>query len=248
MSKEAADYAISLDKVSKEYPRRGRSKAVTALREVTIHVRRGRSIAIRGDSGSGKTTLLNILGGMDVATSGQVVVDDWDLGSMREAQLTRYRAEKVGFVFQEYNLLPELTALENVELPMEALDTPRATRAARATELLESVAMSPRADHKPGQLSGGEQQRVAIARALANNPTLILADEPTGNLDQRSRRTVIRALRTVGERFGSSVVLVTHDPSVAASCEKEYRIKEGKLRWVADHPADIPEASDSDED
>ncbi len=248
MSEDPQAYAISLDKVSKEYPAHGKNDAVTALREVTVHVRKGRSIAIRGDSGSGKSTLLNILGGLDVATSGNVVVDGWDLGAMSEAELTRYRAEAVGFVFQAYNLLPELTASENVQLPMEALDKPRPDRSARAQELLASVGMTPRARHKPGQLSGGEQQRVAIARALANDPTIILADEPTGNLDQRSRRAVIQLLRKVTVEFGTTVVVVTHDPSVAGSCEKEYRIREGKLRWLADHQPVDPSETDEDDD
>ncbi len=242
------EYAIELEKVSKEYPPHGKAGAVSALRDVTVHLRAGTSIAIRGDSGSGKTTLLNLLGGMDSASQGRVVVGGWDLGHLSEPDLCEYRATKVGFVFQTFNLLPELTALENVELPMEAVRTGRSERTARATRLLESVGMGERTRHRPGRLSGGEQQRVAIARALANDPDVILADEPTGNLDQRSRNVVLRLLQTVREKYGTTIVIVTHDPSVAASCEKEYRIKKGNLRWVADHAPVVTSSADDDEE
>ncbi len=245
---EDPKYAVSLDKVSKVYPAHGKAKAVTALREVTVHMRKGAILAIRGDSGSGKTTLLNLLGGLDVASSGSVVVDGLDLGELTEFELTQYRASRVGFVFQTFNLLPDLTALENVELPMEALGTPTAERAARAKELLQSVGMSERSRHRPARLSGGEQQRVAIARSLANGPALVLADEPTGNLDQRSRRTVLQTLHDVRKKFGTTLIIVTHDPGVAAACEKEYRIKQGKLRWIADHDAAIGEEPEDEGD
>ena len=246
---EGTEYAVALDKVSKDYPALGKVPSVTALRDVTVHVRKGASLAIRGDSGSGKTTLLNLLGGLDVPSSGTVVVDGCDLGSLSEPELTRYRATRVGFVFQTFNLMSDLTALENVELPMEALDTPRGARVARAKELLQSVGMAERARHRPARLSGGEQQRVAIARALANDPALVLADEPTGNLDQRSRRTVLQVLQRVREQFGTTLVVVTHDPNVAAACEKEYRIRQGKLRWVTDHAPTIQdEPEDAEEE
>ncbi len=245
---EASEYAIALDKVSKVYPAHGKAGPVTALRDVTVHVRKGASLAIRGDNGSGKTTLLNLLGGMDVASSGEVVVDGLDLGTLSEAELTRYRATRVGFVFQTFNLLPELTALENIELPMEALDAPSRAKSTRAKELLQSVGMSERARHRPGRLSGGEQQRVAIARSLANDPAIILADEPTGNLDQRARRTVLQVLQQVQKQFGTTLILVTHDTNIAAACEKEYRIRQGKLRWVADHQPTIREEPEDDDD
>ncbi len=246
---ERDDYLISLEKASKEYPPHGKAAAVVALKEATVHLRRGVSVAIRGDSGSGKTTLLNLLGGMDVPSGGQVIVDGADLGTLSEYELSQYRASKVGFVFQTFNLLPDLTALENVELPMETLERAPGARVERAEKLLASVGMSERARHRPARLSGGEQQRVAIARAFANDPPLILADEPTGNLDQRSRRSVLQLLQQVREKFGATIVVVTHDPTVAASCEKEFRIKKGTLKWVADHaPVAEPEPEPDDDD
>jgi putative ABC transport system ATP-binding protein len=220
---------IVLEKVYREYPAHGDASAVRALRNVSMRVRRGSRIAIKGESGSGKSTLLNLLGGLDVATDGTVVVNDQDLTRLSERDLTRYRATTVGFVFQTFNLLPTLSALENVELPMEAVDTPSAEREARARQLLEAVGMSERAEHRPGQMSGGEQQRVAIARALANNPPLILADEPTGNLDRKSRGAVMRLLAKANEQFGTTLVVVTHDPNAATYCEKIYGIRRGKM-------------------
>ena len=226
---ETVDDIIVLDKVYREYPRQGEASRVRALRNISMRVKRGARIAIKGESGSGKSTLLNLLGGLDAATDGRVEVNGRDLRALGERELTQYRATTVGFIFQTFNLLPTLTAQENVELPMEAVDTPRADRAKRATELLGAVGMAERAHHRPMRMSGGEQQRVAIARALANNPPLLLADEPTGNLDRKSRTAVMRLLAKANEQFGTTLVVVTHDPNVAGYCERIYGIRRGKM-------------------
>jgi putative ABC transport system ATP-binding protein len=242
---ENVDHIIALTNVSRKYPPRQGASSVRALRKVTFRVRRGARVAIRGESGSGKTTLLNLLGGLDRATKGRVVVDRRNLGDLSERELARYRAQKIGFVFQTFNLLPELTAVENVEFPMDALGTPRAQQRARALELLGAVGMDHRADHRPDRMSGGEQQRVAIARALANKPALILADEPTGNLDRASRRMVIALLKRINEETKTTLVIVTHDPNVANQCEKVHVIKYGRLiREYVPQPSDQVEAED----
>jgi putative ABC transport system ATP-binding protein len=220
---------VVLDKVSRVYPARGEAEEVRAVRNVSLRIRRGSRVAIRGDSGSGKSTLLNLLGGLDVASSGSVQVNGRELSRLSERQLTRYRAETVGFVFQTFNLLPTLNARENVELPMEARGVGPTERRERAVQLLQAVGMEERALHRPTRMSGGEQQRVAIARALANRPAIILADEPTGNLDRKSRRAVIRLLETVNREFGTTLIIVTHDPNTAASCEVVFRIRRGRL-------------------
>ncbi len=260
------DLAV-LTGVSKSFPAKGAAEPVRALRKVTLSIRRGGRVAIRGDSGSGKSTLLSLLGGLDVASRGEVRVDGEDLTTLGGGGLAEYRARKVGFVFQSFNLLPDLSALENVELPMENGSIPVRERRARAQELLDAVGMTDRAEHRPARLSGGEQQRVAIARALANRPVLLLADEPTGNLDKTSRRRVVRLLQKVNEEYGTTIVIVTHDPNVANACDVVHVLKRGKLTAEytpapakrraaeaaeADDDRDVPEedeeASDSDDD
>lgn len=234
---------VVLKNVSREFKSSGDASTVRALRKVNLTIARGAQVAIRGPSGSGKSTLLNILGGLDVPTSGKAMVDGKDLGSLSERQLTAYRASTIGFVFQTFNLLPTLSARENVELPMEALGTPKADRRTRSEELLASVGMSKRADHRPGKLSGGEQQRVAIARALANRPAIILADEPTGNLDRRSRNKVLDLLSQIHRDYKTTLIIVTHDPNVANRCERIHLIKYGK--FVRDYVPEVrPETED----
>jgi putative ABC transport system ATP-binding protein len=196
---------VVLREASKEYPMGGRS--VRALDGVNLELERGQFVAVVGASGSGKTTLLNVLGAMDQPTSGRVVVDGAELASLDESGLTEYRRHKVGFVFQNFNLIPNLTALENIMLPMELAGVPGAERRARSAALLQRVGMAHRARHKPAQLSGGEQQRVAIARALANDPAMILADEPTGNLDSKTGREIIELLRELARERGKTVVV-----------------------------------------
>jgi putative ABC transport system ATP-binding protein len=220
---------VVLKDVKKEFPVKGRSVPVPALRGVTMDIETGSMVAIKGPSGSGKTTLLQMIGAMDIPTTGSVVVDGEELADLREVELTDIRASTIGFVFQDFNLLPNLTALENVELPMEALNVPKADRRKRAMELLEAVGMSERVHHKPMKLSGGEQQRVAIARALANGPSIILADEPTGSVDSKTGAAIMKLLNKLRSERGTTVIVVTHSKSAAASCDYVFTIKDGVI-------------------
>jgi putative ABC transport system ATP-binding protein len=202
---------------------------VEALRDVDFTVKPGEFIAIMGPSGSGKSTLLHIIGGLESSSSGTVAVGGRRFEGLDDAELTRLRHERIGFVFQFFNLLPSLTAEENVTLP--ALIGGRRDRAvrARAAELLARVGLAERADHLPGELSGGEQQRVSIARALLLSPELVLADEPTGNLDTRSGRSVLKLLREVNRNDGQTVVMVTHDPAAAARADRVVFLRDGQI-------------------
>jgi putative ABC transport system ATP-binding protein len=220
---------VHLQDVKKEYIVKGRVVPVRALRGVTLSIADGSMIAIKGESGSGKTTLLQMIGAMDIPTSGKVIVAGQDLSNMREAELTEHRAKTIGIVFQSFYLIPNLTALENVELPMEALNVPKGERRTRAADLLESVGMKERMDYKPLKLSGGEQQRVAIARSMANNPTILLADEPTGNLDSKTGRDIIRLLGKLRKEKGTTVIIVTHSEAAAKACDFTYTIHDGVI-------------------
>jgi len=209
--------------LSKLYP----DGQVWALRDVAIEVRRGEYVAVMGPSGSGKSTLLNVLGGLDRPTEGEVYFEGQALGSMRS--LDRYRCDKVGFVFQSFHLLPVLTALENVQVPMFETARPVAERVSRARELLDLVGMGHRMRHLPKQLSVGERQRVAIARALANEPAVLLADEPTGNLDTVNAASILQVFaRLHGER-NVTIVLVTHDPGLAGRAQRTIRMQDGRI-------------------
>ncbi len=229
-----AEQIVILKDVKKEFPVKGRSVPVPALRGVTMNIEEGSMVAIKGPSGSGKTTLLQMIGAMDIPTEGSVVVDGEELADLKEVELTDIRASTIGFVFQDFNLLPNLTALENVELPMEALDVPKAERRKRALDLLETVGMSERIDHKPLKLSGGEQQRVAIARALANNPSIILADEPTGSVDSKTGAAIMILLNKLRRERGTTVIVVTHSRRAAASCDYVFTIKDGVISTEKD--------------
>ncbi|HID63993.1 MAG TPA: ATP-binding cassette domain-containing protein, partial [Anaerolineae bacterium] len=189
---------------------------VAALRGVDLDIHPGEFVTVMGPSGCGKSTFLHLVGGIDRPSDGQIVVDGQDIGRMGEEQLTRFRREKVGFIFQFYNLLPTLTALENVELPLVALGYPKAGRRKMAQATLELVGLGDRLTHKPNELSGGEQQRVAIARAIVANHRLILADEPTGDLDSAASAAVVGLMRELNEKLGLTFVVVTHDPEVGA--------------------------------
>jgi putative ABC transport system ATP-binding protein len=202
---------------------------VAALRGDAFSIERGEMVAIIGPSGSGKSTLLGLLGGLDTPTRGQVILDGTDISRLNERQLTRLRNEKIGFVFQFFNLIPTLTALENVALPIQFARRRVFHPEQRATELLSHLGLRDRLRHRPAQLSGGQQQRVAIARALANNPPLLLADEPTGNLNQETGAMVLQTLRQVRDDFGTTVVIVTHDPLVADQCDRALRLVDGRL-------------------
>ncbi len=202
---------------------------VHILRGVTFDIYQGERVGIVGPSGSGKSTLLGLIGGLDTPTAGTVEIDGIDITRLSEGKLTEVRNEKIGFVFQFFNLVPTLTALENVMLPIEFARKPKFNPRKRATDLLELLGMSDRLRHRPSQLSGGQQQRVAIARALANNPPLLLADEPTGNLDTESGKVVLKTLEDVQRETGTTVVVVTHDPTIAAAMEHVLTLVDGQI-------------------
>jgi putative ABC transport system ATP-binding protein len=202
---------------------------VRALREATLNVRAGEFLGIMGPSGSGKSTLLGLIGGLDTPTAGRVLIDGVDITHLSERALTRIRNEKIGFVFQFFNLVPTLTALENVALPVQFARQRKFDPTRRAQELLEMLQLGDRTHHRPNQLSGGEQQRVAIARALANDPPLLLCDEPTGNLDTVSGALVLDALRQVQEDLNTTIVVVTHDAKVAAQADRVVSLVDGRI-------------------
>ena len=203
---------------------------VQALRGLNMDVAAGEFIAIIGPSGSGKTTLLNILGGLDVATAGTVQVGSVHVTGMTPTQLVDYRRETVGHIFQTLNLIPTLTAVENIELPMIARGVPRGKRKERVQSLLEIVGLTDRSNHKPEELSGGEQQRIAMATALANDAPVILADEPTGELDTVNAKIVVDYLLKVNRELGKTIIMVTHDPSVARRTDRILRIEDGVIK------------------
>jgi putative ABC transport system ATP-binding protein len=201
---------------------------VPALREVTLRIERGDFVAIMGSSGSGKSTLMNVLGCLDLPSSGRYLVDGVDVREMDEDDLSDLRNRKIGFVFQSFNLVPRTSALANVELPLAYAGVDRRTRRRRAREALAAVGMARRLRHQPSELSGGQQQRVAVARALVMNPTLVLADEPTGNLDSRSTAEILRIFAQLNEQ-GRTVVLITHEPDVAAQAKRTIHLNDGRV-------------------
>jgi putative ABC transport system ATP-binding protein len=214
--------------VTKEF-RMGAVK-VSALQQVNLTVETGEMVAVVGPSGSGKSTLLGLLGGLDTPTFGQVKVDGIDITEMNEGQLADIRSAKIGFVFQTFNLIPTLTAWENVALPAQfARGAKKVKPKQRARELLVMLGLGDRLEHRPMELSGGEQQRVAIARAMVNRPALILADEPTGNLDSASGVGVLEALEQAQRETGTTLVVVTHDPTVAARAGRTVRLQDGRV-------------------
>jgi ABC-type lipoprotein export system ATPase subunit len=203
---------------------------VVGIKGVNLDIARGESIAIRGPSGSGKTTLLTILGCLDRASEGTLSIDGLEVTALPESQLSELRSHKIGFVFQSFNLMPFLNARENVELPMELTDLSKQNRRDRAKELLAIVGLQDREDHRPNKLSAGEQQRVAIARALANKPAILLADEPTGNLDSKNKLEIVRLIRRLNAEQGMTTVMVTHDSRVASMMGRVVFIKDGTVR------------------
>jgi putative ABC transport system ATP-binding protein len=221
---------IRLARVTKTYRRGG--ETLTVLDRLDLEVGRGRFYALMGPSGSGKTTLLNLVGGLDRADSGDVVVAGQDLAALDGPDLSRWRADHVGFVFQQFNLLSVLTALENVELPLLLAPLSRRERREHARHALELVGLGDRLHHRPAQLSGGQEQRVAIARAVATDPQLILADEPTGDLDRNAADQVLDILARLHEEFGKTVLIVTHDPLAAARAERIIHLDKGRLTRV----------------
>ncbi|MEW5946277.1 MAG: ABC transporter ATP-binding protein [bacterium] len=201
---------------------------VTALDGVSITVNKGDFASVMGPSGSGKTTLLNLMGCLDSPSAGKVLISGRDARALPERELDRLRLLKIGFVFQRINLIPILTALENVELPMELAGTSPRARRAKALQLLAAVGLSPRAGHRPAQLSAGEQQRAGIARALANSPDVILADEPTGNLDSKTSGEIIALLERLNRNSGQTIVLVTHNEEIGSRTDRIIRLRDGK--------------------
>ena len=216
---------IVLQEVSKTVSSGGRP--LTILHPLDLHIPRGRSIAIVGPSGSGKSTLLGLIAGLDAPTTGRIIIDGDDITALGEDALARLRGEKIGFVFQFFHLIPSLTAFENVAVPMEIRGTPNA--AARARALLEEVGLTGRAHHYPSQLSGGEQQRVALARALANDPPILLADEPTGNLDTKNGHLIMDLLRSIHQTRNTTLILVTHDQELAAMADRRISLRDGRV-------------------
>ena len=216
-----------LTNVTKDYPK-GR-ETVHALRGVNVDIPDGEWLAIQGPTGHGKSTLLQILGGLDRPTSGSVDFDGRDLARTREAQMTKVRADSIGFIFQTFNLIPTLSAQENVETALVPLGVSGASRRARAAEALNSLGLGDRLRHLPGELSGGQQQRVAIARALVKEPTVLLADEPTGNLDEDTRDEIIGLLEKLWQDNGLTMVIVTHDSSIARRAQRLGTMRNGKL-------------------
>jgi putative ABC transport system ATP-binding protein len=204
-------------------------RRISALSRVNLQIKKGEFIAIMGPSGSGKTTLLNMLGCLDKPTKGKVILDGADITKVREKNLYKIRRNKIGFIFQTFNLLPYLNAIENVELPMEGTKKSKDERRTRARDLLKLVGLSERENHRPYRLSAGEQQRVAVARALANNPSVILADEPTGNLDSKTKYEIVRLLGKLNIDQGTTIVMVTHDSHIAAQSGKMIFLSDGRL-------------------
>jgi len=202
---------------------------VEALRSINLEVGKGQFVALVGPSGSGKSTLLNLVGGLDRPTDGQLWVDGEELSASKEKALTEHRRRRVGFVFQSFNLLPRLTAVENVALPLIFVGVPERERIERAAELLAQVGLSDRLDHRPTQLSGGEQQRVAIARALVNRPAIILADEPTGNIDTATGAEIMALLRHLNREQGVTLLLVTHDHEAASFADSIIQLRDGQI-------------------
>jgi lipoprotein-releasing system ATP-binding protein len=219
---------VEAQQIVKSYVDAGR--VLTVLRDLDVSVAAGEMLAVVGASGAGKSTLLHVLGGLDRVEHGSVILDGTNLTKLPDAEVVAFRNRKVGFVFQFHHLLPEFTALENVEMPMRIARAPRGEARERATALLERVGLKERLDHRPGMLSGGEQQRVAVARALVMQPAVLLADEPTGDLDERTAESLHELLRDMHRSYGLTSIIATHNPRLAAACDRVLRLESGRLQ------------------
>jgi len=202
---------------------------IRALQGISLEIGRGEMVAVMGPSGCGKTTLLNCLSGLDEVTRGTVTLEGTDIHAMPDGKKSEYRARRAGFVFQAYNLLQILTAAENVEMPLLASRTPAAEARSRAIAMLQRLDLGNRIHHRPPELSGGQQQRVSLARALVTHPAIVWADEPTGNLDEEGSRQVTSLLRELNREFQQTMVVVTHDPTVASACDRTLRMRDGRI-------------------
>lgn len=218
---------VDIRKVTKEY-RRGEQR-ITPLKDVSLTVERGDFVSLMGASGSGKSTLLNLVAGIDRPTAGEILVDGTDITKLSRTQLANWRAAHIGYIFQLYNLIPVLTAWENVELPLLLLPLSRAEREKRVGIALEAVGLTDRADHYPRQLSGGQEQRVGIARAIVADPTVVVADEPTGDLDAETSEQILELLGRLNEELGTTLLMVTHDPKAAGVARRKLRLEKGEL-------------------
>jgi putative ABC transport system ATP-binding protein len=230
MSPSGADTVIQLDAVWKIYQMG--DVQVQALRGIDLEIARGEFLAIAGASGSGKSTMMNLIGCLDLPSKGKIRLDGTDIATLRESQLAQIRGQKIGFVFQQFNLIPTLTALENVMLPLEFQDVDSGKAREIALELLKLVGLGDRVHHLPSQLSGGQQQRVAIARALAVDPDIILADEPTGNLDSKTGEFVMNLLADIHRKDTKTIILVTHDFYLVKRAERVVYLKDGKIERI----------------
>ena len=217
---------ITVDNVNKTY--KNGSLELQVLKNISFKVDKGEFLAIMGSSGSGKSTMMNILGCLDNQYEGKYILDGIDISKSTENELSEIRNKKIGFIFQSFNLLPRLTALENVELPLVYSSIPKEERHKRANELLEMVGLKDRTHHRPNELSGGQRQRVAIARALVNDPSIILADEPTGNLDSKSEAEIIEILQNLN-KMGKTIVIVTHEPNIGEIAQRKIVFKDGEI-------------------
>jgi len=218
---------VRISKLTKSYETS--AEQVRALKSVDWEIGSGEAVALMGPSGCGKTTILNLLGGVDHATGGEIVVGDQKLGSLSERDLEKYRLHKVGFVFQFFNLIPTLTAIENLELPMLIAGVETGERKQRVAGLLQMVGLGEKGHKRPEELSGGEQQRVAVALSLANDPSLILADEPTGNLDTGNTQTITSLFLSLAEKYGKTVIMASHDPKALEHFKKVFNMRDGNF-------------------
>ncbi|MBW2990638.1 ABC transporter ATP-binding protein [Candidatus Woesearchaeota archaeon] len=229
MSKKTSKPIIELRNVWKIYQMGDGGVKVNALRGLDLAVKKGEFLSIMGPSGSGKSTAMNMIGALDIPTKGKILLEGQDIALLTESDLAQIRGRKIGFIFQQFNLIPTLSAVENIMLPMIFQNIPRHERVERASNLLRMVDLGDRIYHRPTELSGGEQQRVAIARALSNNPDVVLADEPTGNLDSKTGETVMDFLKKLHKKEGKTIIMVTHDVNIARRADRTEYLLDGRI-------------------